>query len=262
MPPLAARSDAEKRNFAFLESYFSNFIEGTEFDVEEARSIVLDGASVDHRPKDSHDILGVFEQALSPQWATLTLAQGESVIDQLRARHRHQMQWRPETSPGEFKTRSNRAGNTEFVDPQLVRGTLIEGSRLLASVPAGTAQALFSMFLIAEVHPFTDGNGRLARLVMNSTLSAADGCRIIVPTLFREEYLDCLRELTRNADAKPFLKAMTGIHEWTASFDYSDLDDVVASMKECNAFERSRNQFQLLLPADKPPGNQHYFKPA
>ncbi len=28
-------------NFAFLESYFSNFIEGTEFDVSEARRIVL-----------------------------------------------------------------------------------------------------------------------------------------------------------------------------------------------------------------------------
>ncbi len=29
-------------NFAFLESYFSNFIEGTEFDVSEARRIVLE----------------------------------------------------------------------------------------------------------------------------------------------------------------------------------------------------------------------------
>lgn len=248
MPQALVRSDAARRHFAFLESYFSNFIEGTEFEVNEARGFVLDGVPVEHRPQDSHDIIGVFEQALSPPWATLTLATGEAVLEQLRARHRHQMQRRPEVGPGEFKVKANRAGNTEFVEPHLVRGTLMEGSRLLASVPTGTARAMLAMFLVAEVHPFNDGNGRLARLVMNAELSAADGCRIIVPTLFREEYLDCLRELTRNGRAEPFLKAMTRIHDWTACFDYEDLDEVIATMRRCNAFERSLTQFKLLTP--------------
>lgn len=244
----AARSLVARRNFAFLESYFSNFIEGTEFEVEEARAFVLQGVPVGHRPKDSHDIIGVFEQALSPQWSTLTLPAGEAVLEQLRERHRHQMQWRPEVGPGEFKLRANRAGNTEFVAPELVRGTLIEGSRLLSSVPAGTARALLAMFLVAEVHPFNDGNGRLARLVMNAELASADGCRIIVPTLFREEYLDCLRSLTRNGEPAGFVKAMTHIQEWTSRFDYEDLDAVIGDMRNCNAFERSRMQFRLLIP--------------
>lgn len=248
-PEAVAQSEQSKNHFAFLESYFSNFIEGTEFDVREARGFVLDGKPITERPKDSHDIIGVFRQALNPGWANQTLSYGEPALRQLRERHADQMRERPEIGPGEFKTLANRAGNTEFVAPRLVRGTLAEGSKLLPSVPAGTARALMAMFLVSEVHPFTDGNGRLARLVMNAELSVMNSCRIIIPTLFREEYLDCLRLLTREANPKPFLDAMQWIHRWTASFDYADLDKTIEEMTACNAFEKSRNLHKLLFPS-------------
>lgn len=247
-PAEVAVSTQARTHFAFLESYFSNFIEGTEFDVQEARAFALDGKPIADRPKDSHDIMGVLRQAVSPAWAMQTLAAGEPVLAQLRARHADQMAQRPEVSPGEFKVKANRAGNTEFVDPVLVRGTLVEGSKILPSVPAGTARAMLAMFLVAEVHPFADGNGRLARLVMNAELSAVGACRIIVPTLFREEYLDCLRVLTRSHDPMPFVAAMQKIQAWTAAFDYQNIDQVISTMQRCNAFERSRVQFELLTP--------------
>lgn len=246
--PNPAKSAIARQNFAFLESYFSNFIEGTEFAVEDARAFVLEGQPIETRPKDSHDVLGVFRQAVDPGWANQTLASAQPVLEQLRARHADQMQARPEVGPGQFKDRANRAGNTEFVSPKEVRGTLVEGSRLLPSIPAGLARALFAMFLVSEVHPFTDGNGRLARLVMNTELSVTSSCRIIVPTLFRDEYLDCLRVLTREGDSEPFIKAMVHIQRWTAAFDYEDLDAVIASMQACNAFEKSRMQHRLLFP--------------
>lgn len=253
-PAAVALTERARSHFAFLESYFSNFIEGTEFDVQEARSFVLGGKPVEQRPKDSHDILGVFRQALDSGWANQTLAAGDAVLTQLRARHADQMRERPEVGPGEFKVKANRAGNTEFVDPRLVRGTLIEGSKLLSSVPAGTARALLALFLVSEVHPFTDGNGRLGRLVMNAELSVVNSCRIIVPTLYREEYLDCLRVLTRDGLAAPMLAAMQKIHQWTAAFDYEDLDRVILQMTRCNAFERSLIQFKLLTPGSASPG--------
>lgn len=247
-PEEVAKSEQGRTHFAFLESYFSNFIEGTEFDVKEARSFVLEGKPIAERPKDSHDILGVFRQALNPGWVNQTMAPGEAVLNQLRARHADQMKERPEVGPGEFKTLANRAGNTEFVVPRLVRGTLVEGSKLLSTVPAGTARALMAMFIVSEVHPFADGNGRLARLVMNSELSVVKSCRIIIPTLFREEYMDCLRVLTRTGEPKPFLDAMQKIHQWTAAFDYDDLDSVIAVLESCHAFEKSLAQFKLLTP--------------
>ena len=245
-PATVTPTNQARANFAFLESYFSNFIEGTEFDVQEARGFVLEGKPIGQRPKDSHDVIGVFRQAMSPAWVNQTLSSGEPVLAQLRARHADQMAERPEVSPGEFKVHANRAVNTGFVDPKLVRGTLIEGSRILPAVPAGKARALLAMFLVSEVHPFADGNGRLARLVMNAELSVVGACRIIIPTLFREEYLDCLRVLSRSGNPVPFIAAMQKIHGWTAAFDYQSLDGVIEKLKACNAFERSRVQFQLL----------------
>jgi Fic family protein len=106
------------------------------------------------------------------------------------------------------------------------------------------------MFIVSEVHPFNDGNGRLARLVMNSELSAAGEVRIIVPTLYREQYLDCLRELTRAARTGPYLRAMTEIQRWTAAFTYEDLDATIDWMSRCNAFERSLVKHRLLWPED------------
>ena len=250
-PAAVTRTSEARMNFAFLESYFSNFIEGTEFDVQDARGFVLDGKPIQDRPKDSHDVVGVFRQALSPAWVNQTLSSGEPVLVQLRARHADQMAERPEVGPGEFKVKANRAGNTEFVAPQLVRGTLVEGSKILPSVPAGTARALLSMFLVSEVHPFADGNGRLARLVMNAELSVVGACRIIIPTLFREEYLDCLRVLTREHEPVPFISAMQKIQDWTAAFDFQNLDKAIETMKSCNAFERSRVQFQLRTPQNE-----------
>ena len=250
--PAVTLTEQARVHLAFLESYFSNFIEGTEFEVQEARGFVLQGQPILQRPKDSHDILGVFHQARDMGWTNQTLASGEAVLTQLRERHAHQMRERPEVSPGEFKDKPNRAGNTEFVSPALVRGTLIQGSLLLPTVPAGMARALLAMFVVSEVHPFADGNGRLARLVMNAELSVVNACRIIVPTLFREEYLDCLRVLTRDGQAQPFTAAMQHIQQWTAAFNYNDLDKVIAHMTACNAFERSRSQFKLLAPSSSP----------
>ena len=246
--PAVALTEQAQIHLAFLESYFSNFIEGTEFEVQEARGFVLQGQPVLVRPQDSHDILGVFHQARDKGWANQTLATGEAVLTQLRERHAHQMRERPEVSPGEFKDKPNRAGNTEFVAPALVRGTLVQGSLMLPTVPAGMPRALLAMFMVTEVHPFADGNGRLARLVMNAELSVVSACRIIIPTLFREEYLDCLRVLTRDGEVKPFLGAMQKIQQWTAAFNYNDIDQVIDQMSACNAFERSRSQFKLFAP--------------
>ncbi|MCD8494458.1 MAG: Fic family protein [Burkholderiaceae bacterium] len=243
------KSQTGRVNFAFLESYFSNFIEGTEFEVQEARAFVLQGKPITERPKDSHDIIGVFRQVVDTGWVNQTMSTGEAVLQQLRERHADQMRERPEVMPGQFKTQANRAGNSLFVAPRLVRGTLIEASKILPTVPAGLARALFAMFMVSEIHPFSDGNGRLARLVMNAELSVVNRCRIIVPTLYREEYFDCLRVLTREGDPKPFLDAMQWIQAWTAAFDYEDLDRTIETMASCHAFERSRIQHKLLTPS-------------
>jgi len=243
-----APADNAKVNFAFIESYFSNYVEGTKFSIEEAEGIVLRNAIVAGRPKDSHDVLGVFTQIMQAGTRDSVPAPGEPFVAGLQERHRAMLERRPEASPGELKTDVNYAGTTQFVLPAFVRGTLQEGSRLALSVPEGLARAIFYAFLVSEVHPFDDGNGRLSRLTMNAELSRLGLCRIIIPTLFHPQYVDCQRALTRSDDPDGFIRALAFAVRWCAAFDYSDLLSLVAALRATNAFEESPAQFKLLDP--------------
>lgn len=243
-----AMDEPARSNFAFLESYFSNYVEGTEFGIEEAREIALEGRIVENRPKDSHDVLGVFKLALQSPWRETVPPLGAGFPTELAARHAVMMERRPEANPGQIKLEPNRAGGAWFVDPAFVRGTLIEGSDLARSVPEGLARAIYLAFLISEVHPFSDGNGRVARLVMNAELSRSGEARIIVPTLFHEEFVDCQQQLSRQNDPEGHIRALTLMQAWTIAFDYSDIDALISKAKRTNALERSRAAFRLLMP--------------
>jgi hypothetical protein len=124
----------------------------------------------------------------------------------------------------------------------------VQASKLLPGVPSGTGRALLALLIATEIHPFNCGNGCTARLAMNAELPTVNACRIIVPTLYRKEYMDCLRLLTRERDPKPLIKAMTHTLQWTPGFDYEDIAGTIKQMTKCNAFEKSRVQFNLLLP--------------
>lgn len=243
--PDVAAEDPARTHFAFLESYFSNYVEGTKFSIEEAEGIALRNEIVANRPKDSHDILGVFKQILHPYLRNSPPPPNEILVG-LCDRHKNMLERRPEVAPGEFKTKANYAGQTKFVDPGFVRGTLLEGAKLATGVPEGMARAIFYAFLVSDVHPFNDGNGRISRLVMNSELSRLGRCRIIIPTLFHEQYVDAQRALTRNNDPVPLLRVMHRAAKWTTLFEYQDLKQVVREITKANAFEEDPTDFRLL----------------
>lgn len=223
------------QTFAFYESYFSNFIEGTEFTIEEARTIVFDGLIPEQRPADGHDIAGTFDLVVDRElrvWVASDAAELERI---LRVIHQRIMVGRPETQPGTFKAQANRAGSTEFVDPSLVEGTLRRGWERYEHLPPGFARAVFAMFLVAEVHPFIDGNGRVARAVANAEMTAAGQQRVIIPTVYRDDYLQALRALSRNADPTPLVRVMDRAQAWTSEVDWSSLDAAQRDLEVTNA---------------------------
>lgn len=235
-----------RHHLAFVESYFSNYVEGTKFDIEQARDIVMHGRVVTSRPKDSHDILGVFRLATTAPYRNSPPVAGEEFLPELQSWHEEMLRMRPEANPGHVKERTNYAGTTEFVRPEYVRGTLFEGSRLALSVPEGLARAVYYAFLVSEVHPFDDGNGRLCRLVMNAELSRVGLNRIIIPTLFHPQYVDCARVLTRGGGADGFVRSLARMAVWCSEFDYEDLDVLIAALRASNACEESPMQYRLL----------------
>ena len=248
LPAIAdvAGSGAAKVNFAFLESYFSNYVEGTKFSIEEAEGIVLKNEVIESRPKDSHDILGVFNLAINAGTRDSLPPPGEPFVEGLRERHRAMHSRRPEINPGELKIEVNFAGTTRFVEPGFVRGTLQEGSSIALTVPEGPARAIFYAFLVSEVHPFEDGNGRISRLMMNAELSRLGLCRIIIPTLYHPQYVDCQRALTRSDEPDGYIKALKLAAQWCAQFDYSRIDSLIQTVRATNALEESPVAYHLL----------------
>ena len=128
---------------AFFEAYFSNFIEGTEFAVEEAADIVFRGVIPTERPADAHDVLGTYRVIADTADLSRLPTRFEDFLAVLRRRHAAIMDSRPDKGPGSFKQQGNQASSTLFVAPDLVEGTLEQGFTLYRSLEGPFARAVF-----------------------------------------------------------------------------------------------------------------------
>jgi hypothetical protein len=258
-PPLPRLFTGEKAaaiNFAFFEAYFSNFIEGTEFDISEAKDIVFEGVIPSARPADAHDIVGTFTIVSDESEMTKIPKDYDKFITLLERRHGLIMEGRPEKAPGKFKETRNRAGATTFVDPGEVRGTLRQGFAIYKRLALPLHRAIFMMFLVSEVHPFTDGNGRAARIMMNAELAAASEVKIIVPTIYRSNYLSSLKALSLSDNPTPLIRTLDFAQKYASSIDWNDFNAALHVLGKTNAFIRPEDgddqgiRLRLAVPAD------------
>lgn len=237
----------------FFEAYFSNFIEGTEFAVDEAVAIVFEGRIPNARPEDAHDVLGTWKVTSDKTEMSRLPQSFEDLKTILKDRHTSVMEGRPTKRPGTFKTDLNRAGTTIFVAPELVDGTLAKGFEIYRSLTAPLHRAVFMMFLVSEVHPFDDGNGRVARLMMNAELVATGETRILVPTVYRNNYLIALKALSQGTNVRAFLQVLDFAQRYTAVVDFSDLERARFILDRTHAFmdpnEAESVSIRLVIPS-------------
>jgi hypothetical protein len=235
--PRVALGPASRREWLpFFEAYFSNFIEGTEFGVEEARRIVMEGDIPASRPEDAHDVAATFRLASDPTAGTATARTSHEFIELLRDQHALLMAARPDKHPGVFKTKQNYAGGYTFVAHELVHGTLRRGFDCLAGLTDPFQRAVALMFLIAECHPFDDGNGRLARLVANATLSNAGQMRIVIAPVYRGNYLAGMTGMSANGRAEALHAVLDFAQRWTAAMDWGDFAHADAELHAVHAY--------------------------
>jgi hypothetical protein len=221
----------------FFEAYFSNFIEGTRFAVDEAADIIFKGHIPKERPQDAHDVLGTWTVISDQREMSRLPKTAEELTTLLKSRHAHIMEGRPDKEPGAFKTSANRAGATFFVAPELVEGTLAKGFEIYRSLTAPLHRAIFMMFLISEVHPFADGNGRAARIMMNAELIATGESRIIVPTVYRNNYLMALKALSQNGMPGALVRTLDFAQRYTLAVDFADLNRARFILDRTHAFD-------------------------
>ncbi|HPE83418.1 MAG TPA: Fic family protein [Aequorivita sp.] len=225
------------KNFAFFEAYFSNYIEGTIFELEEAKSIIKTETPIANRDEDSHDVLGTYRIVSNIKEMNKTPATQDELLKILQYRHHILLDARKSKKPGQFKDKNNRAGDTHFVDFNLVRGTLIKGFDYYRALNNPFSKAAYIMFMISEIHPFLDGNGIIARVMMNAELVKEKQTKIIIPTVYRDDYLGALKRLTRQKDPVVYVKMLQRAHEFSSTIKANDMNEAEIHLEACNAFK-------------------------
>lgn len=239
-----AEPNADFHLQAFVETYFSNFIEGTEFEISVAHDIVVNGRPIKYREDDSHDILGTYQAILQSKSDANIPRSAEEFVQLLKEWNRQVIQSRLDKEPGVFKSEVNRAGQTVFVHPENVLGTLIKGFEYIMSATTPANRAALAMFVIAEVHPFNDGNGRTARIAMNHFLTNAGLTRIIVPTVYRDDYITSLKAMT-NGHPEPMPRMLSYAARFSRWLDMSSKEVCFAALEASNAMKDDHKNFRL-----------------
>jgi hypothetical protein len=245
-------SIAARRVSSFIEAFFSNYIEGTRFLVDEAREIVFDGKIPQSRPQDGHDVLSTYAKLMEPPRPRLPDMTAEQFVLNLQVDHADLMRQRPDVGPGKFKEAQNRAGNTVFVSPEKVYGTLLEGFGHINSVSDPFARALLTHFLISDVHPFNDGNGRMSRLAMSREMISHGLCHVVVPTVFRQDYLSAMRAMTRQNNPDILIRSLQKCQEISAACAAADLDEAVTLWASTHAFLEEDRHASFSAPPETP----------
>jgi len=236
------------RNFAFFESYFSNYIEGTVFEIDEAKQIIATNKPLPARNQDSHDVLGTYQLVSNRMEMESTPQSPDEFLSMLSYRHKILLSAREDKNPGQFKDKNNYAGQTSFVDFNLVRGTLIQSFDLYRALEHPFSKAAYIMFILSEVHPFLDGNGRIARVMMNAELTKGGQSKIIIPTVFREDYIGVLKKLTRQGDTNSYIRMLKRAHEFSENIYDEDMEKMQTYLEKCNAFSEPTEAKLQIIP--------------
>lgn len=108
------------------------------------------------------------------------------------------------------------------------------------------------MFIVSETHPFEDGNGRVARMMMNAELVAGGQSKIIIPNVFRDDYIGALRRLTRKSEPDPYIRMMSRAYEFSENVYGNNRDEMEEYLRSCNAFyEDTEGKILQIIPREK-----------
>jgi len=77
---------------------------------------------------------------------------------------------------------------------------------LIENEPAPSVRAVLGHWLFGYVHPFPDGNGRIARFLMNALLAGGGYPWTVIRVEGRTEYLAALETASVDSDVRPFAK--------------------------------------------------------
>ena len=88
--------------------------------------------------------------------------------------------------------------------------------------------------------------------MMNAELVAAGEQRIIIPTIYRENYLSALRSISNRNSAQPIIRTLDFAQRFSLAVNWTKFKSAEADLKSANAFmasnEAEERGIRLRLP--------------
>jgi len=106
---------------------------------------------------------------------------------------------------------------SRYVPPrwETVRDAMSVLFDLLEAEPEPSVRAVLGHWLFGYIHPYPDGNGRMARFLMNVLLASGGYPWTVVRVEDRAEYLKALDRASIDVDAKPFASFIAERVRWS-----------------------------------------------
>ncbi len=86
---------------------------------------------------------------------------------------------------------------------------------LIEAEPEPSVRGVLGHWLFGYIHPYPDGNGRMARLLMNVLLASGGYPWTVVRVEDRAEYLKALDRASIEVDARPFANFIAKRVRWS-----------------------------------------------
>lgn len=197
-------------------TYSSNALEGNSLTETETKIVIEDGMTIGGKPvKDHMEALGHSEA-----YDMLFRLAKHKVITEANIKELHRLFYYriDQEQAGKYRKQKVIITGTDFIPPapekipDLMK-SFIEG---IPGIRGKNHPVEFAAIIHKElvtIHPFIDGNGRAARLLMNLALLEAGYPIAVIPPVLRREYLDTLN-ITHKGSDRPFINFITGVcHE-------------------------------------------------
>lgn len=229
--PLTARSvEVLDRWYDVELTFTSNAIEGSTLTRSETAVILEKGITVGGKPLKDH--LEAVDHADALAFVR-RLAQRDEPLREgdVREIHRLVLARSDAVEAGSY-SRHQRAvpgSAVRFPSPAELPALMGDFGLWLTSIEAGPESAFEAHYRLVTIHPFSDGNGRTARLLMNLILLRAGYPPVTIGPEERVAYLDALEARQAHDREQPWRDLMLGRLE--ASLDMT-LDHLARAMRQ------------------------------
>jgi Fic family protein len=184
--------------------YTSNALEGFTYTESETKVLLEDGLTAGGKPlKDAYAVLG-HAKAYDHMFSLLR-ADGISEEDILRFHALLEGSLENDALAGQYRTGQSFISGSKYpvANPESIAQAMREFFQFVKKTRLNEHPALLAAQAhkkLVFIHPFADGNGRVARLTMNTLLIQKGYLPAIIPLILRSEYIAAL-EAAHSEDA-------------------------------------------------------------